>query len=75
MLEIVGEKLLLGDRGEFHVDWLGVVIEGGRLAQYGKRACERGDHEDPQKESIDHHCDKAPVLILLQNIRVRLVCA
>lgn len=63
---LVGEEHLLRDRGELDVDGLGVIVERRRLAENGEGAEERGDGEDPEEETVQHHGHEAPVLVLLR---------
>lgn len=58
--------LLRNDR-QFGVDRFGVVVQRGRLAQDHECAQHAGHHEEPQKESVEYHRDKTPVLVLLGN--------
>lgn len=56
---------LLGDDRVLDGHVRRVVVEAGRHEQDGQRADDRRDGEHPEKEPVQHHGYKAPVLILL----------
>lgn len=49
------------DCRHFHVDRLTGVVERGRLQDDSGRADDDGNREDPQEQTIEHHCHKLPV--------------
>lgn len=62
-----GLEHLFGNFGQIPVDRFGVVVERRSLAEYHNRAYERCDQKHVEKQTIQYHCYKAPILIFLQS--------
>lgn len=54
------------DRRKLQIDGFGVVVERRSFAKDGEGADQRGNGEDPEEESVQHHGDESPVLVLLR---------
>ena len=64
-LEIRNAVELLGDEWVFDGHIARVVVKCRSGEQNDERAHDRGDGVHPEEEPIQHHGDKAPILILL----------